>query len=213
MKKLFFAFMTLLSFTTLAQDSTKYHQFSTGINVLNAVFKDAEINTEFMLNQRLGLTCDLGYQFSTSAGKNLNLLHNKIQGYYVKIGPRLYFAPHSAKGNGYITAGFIHSYFKQTANIDEDDFYEPSKIVIKTEQKLQGTYIGMGTLIKMSNNFSLDFGTIFNFFSPADINFEQDVNNATNGQPGFGTFIFKNNSSFGMGIGINCSIKYEFLKH
>lgn len=213
MKKLFFI-ISIFAVTKLsAQDAVTYHQFSAGINVLSGVFKNAEINNEFMLNHRVGITCDLGYQLSSSAGKNLNLTKNKIEGYYGKIGPRLYFAPHSAKGNGYLAAGFVYSYFKQSASIEESDFYEASRIVLKTEQKLEGTYFGLGTLIKMSNNFTLDIGTTFNFFSPQAIHFAQDYNNATNAQPGFGNFIIRNSDNFGLGLGINCSIKYEFLHH
>ena len=213
MKKIFFIISIFAALKLAAQDTGKYHQFSTGINVLSGVFKNAEINTEFMLNQRVGISMDLGYQFSTSAGKNLNLTKNKIEGYYGKIGPRLYFAPHSASANGYLTAGYVYSYFKQSASIEESDFYEASRFVLKTEQKLEGTYFGLGTLIKMSNHFTLDIGTTFNFFSPQAIHFAQDYNNATNAQPGFGNFIIRNSSNFGMGLGINCSIKYEFLHH
>jgi hypothetical protein len=213
MKNLLYFLSFVACSTAFAQEPVKYKQFSTGINVLSGVFKNAEVNNELMLNQHIGITCDLGYQFSTSAGSNLNLKKNKIEGYYAKLGPRLYFAPHASKVSGYLAAGYIYSYFKQSASIDENDFYEPSNIKLSTSQKLEGTYFGLGSLIKMNKQFTLDFGTTFNFFSPQSINFAQDYSNATNGQPGYGNFILRNSNNFGLGIGINCSIKYEFLKH
>lgn len=211
MKKLTLLLVICFSASLNAQDTPRYRQFSVGLNLLSGVFKNAEINTEFALNNRFGITVDMGYQFKTSAGKNLNLTKNTIEGYYGKIGPRLFFAPHSAKATGYLSAGFIYSYFKQRAFIEESDFYEPYRIALTTDQKLNGTYLGLGTIIKMSNHFTLDFGTTFNFFSPQSINFAQDYNNATNGQPGFGNFIVRNSANFGMGMGINCSVKYELI--
>lgn len=213
MKNLLLFTACFLSLNLYSQSTEKFHQFSAGINMLNAVFKNAEINTEFMLNSHIGITCDLGNQFSTSAGKNLNLRNNKIEGYYGKIGPRLYFAPHASKVTGYLSAGYIYSYFKQSASIDESDFYENFNITFSTQQKLNGTYVGIGTLVKMASGLSLDFGTAINFFSPKDIQFAQDYNNVTNGQPGYGIFIVRNNQSSAFGLGINCSIKYEFIKH
>jgi hypothetical protein len=211
MRKFLFFFLLLSYSLVNGQDSLNYKQFSAGINVISGVFKTAEINTEFMFNPRLGITLDLGYQFSTNAGSNLNLRKNLIEGYYGKIGPRLYFAPHTSKGNGYVSSGFIYSNFKQSATIKESDYYEPSRITLSTQQKLEGTYLGIGTLIKMQNSFTLDIGTVFNFFSPQSINFAQDFNNTTNAQPGFGNFIVRNSRNFGLGLGINCSIKYEFI--
>ncbi len=213
MKKILVLLFLCIITTSKSQEVSNYKQFSAGLNVLNGIFKNAELNTEFMLNPRIGISCDLGYQFSTSAGSNLNLKKNKIDGYYAKIGPRLYFAPHASKVSGYLAAGYVYSYFNQSASIEEIDFYEPTNIKLSTSQKLEGTYFGLGTLIKMSNRFALDFGTSFNFFSPQSINFAQDYNNATNGQPGFGNFIVRNSGNFGLGVAINCSIKYEFMRH
>ncbi len=212
-KTIFLVLLACITLQAYSQDNPKYHQFSTGINVLSGVFKNAEINNEFMLNNRIGITFDLGYQFSTSAGKNLNLLHNKIEGYYGRIGPRLYFANHDSRAAAYVSGGYVYSYFKQSASIDESDFYEPFAYKISTEQKLDGSYIGIGTLMKMSNSFTLDFGSNFSFFGPQSIRFAQDYNNATNAQPGFGNFIFKGTNNVGLGIGIYCSFKYAFIKH
>ena len=213
MKRYTFLFFLLLTIHSIAQETAKYHQFSLGINLLSGAFKNAEVNTELALNNRIGITMDLGYQFNTSAGKNLNLTKNTIEGYYGKIGPRLFFAPHSAPATGYLSAGFIYSFFKQEAFIEESDFYEAYRQPLKTEQKLNGTYFGLGTIIKLPNHFTIDFGTTFNFFSPQDIKFAQDYSNATNGQPGFGNFIMRSSGNFGMGMGINCSIKYELIHH
>lgn len=213
MKKLILALMLMLSFRGLAQDSLPYHSLSTGINILSAAFKNIELNNEYMLNQHLGLTCDLGYQLLTNAGRNLNLTKNNIEGYYGRIGPRIYFAPHRLRVTGYFSTGYIYSYFKQSASIEESDFYEPSKLVLSTNQKLQGTYIGLGLIVKLSPNFRFDFGTSYNFFSPQSINFAQDYDNVTSGQPGFGNFITRFSNNMGLGMGIMCSFKYDFLRH
>jgi hypothetical protein len=204
---------TILVAQALAQEGTKYHSFNIGTNVISGLFKNSELNLEFMLNKRLGVTSDLGYQFLTTAGDNLNLIQNNIEGYYGKIGPRLYFNDHDSRVSGYLSAGYIYSFFRQHANINENDFYEPTNFEFSTQQRLDGSYLGWGTLIKLPSRFCIDLGAIFNFYSPKSINFIQDYNNATNAQPGFGNMIMRNRNNFGMGIGLNCSIKYFLIQH
>ena len=210
--RLFCSCLFLFTTSVFAQKDSSYHKFSTGVNIISAAFKTIEINNEFMLNDRFGIIADLGYQFSSNAGKNLNLKQNKISGYYAHIGPRLYFSSHSHPATAYVSGGYVFSYFKQSATINESDFYEPYLKKLETKQKLDGTYLGLGSLIKLNGNFYIDFGSNFYFYSPKKIDFAQDYNNVTNAQPGFGNFIFKNQDNVGLGIGIYCSFKYSIGK-
>ena len=213
MKKILFYIILFTGISVQAQDSLKYHQFSIGINLGTSMFKQPELNLECMINDRIGINADVGYQFPIDAGNILNLTNNKIKGSFGRIGPRLYFASHTKKSIAYLSAGFTYSEFTQSAKLNLKDYYEPFNQKFESSGKLYGSYIGIGALIKTGSRLRLDVGASFNFFSPDDVPILKNYGGTTNAQPGFGNLILSSSGNFGMGLAFNCSIKYDLIKH